>query len=84
MTKVSERLNRLAESATLAMARMSRELQAKGIDVIALSLGEPDFDTPEFIKEAAKKAIASLLSAPFDCPLKSSVGIILFNSFLII
>jgi aspartate aminotransferase len=39
------------------MARMSRELQAKGIDVIALSLGEPDFDTPEFIKEAAKKAI---------------------------
>ncbi len=57
MTKVSDRLNRLAESATLAMARMSRELQAKGIDVIALSLGEPDFDTPEFIKEAAKKAI---------------------------
>ena len=57
MAKVSDRLNRLAESATLAMARMSRELQAKGIDVIALSLGEPDFDTPEFIKEAAKKAI---------------------------
>ena len=57
MTKVSDRLNRLAESATLAMARMSRELQAKGIDVIALSLGEPDFDTPDFIKEAAKKAI---------------------------
>ena len=57
MTKVADRLNRLAESATLAMARMSRELQAKGIDVIALSLGEPDFDTPEFIKEAGKKAI---------------------------
>jgi aspartate aminotransferase len=57
MTKVSDRLNRLAESATLAMARMSRELQAKGVDVIALSLGEPDFDTPEFIKEAGKKAI---------------------------
>ena len=57
MTKVSDRLNRLAESATLAMARMSRELQAKGINVIALSLGEPDFDTPEFIKEAGKKAI---------------------------
>ena len=57
MTKVSDRLNRLAESATLAMARMSRELQAKGIDVIALSLGEPDFDTPDFIKEAGKKAI---------------------------
>ena len=57
MTKVSDRLNRLAESATLAMARMSRELQEQGHDVIALSLGEPDFDTPEFIKEAAKKAI---------------------------
>ena len=57
MTKVSDRLNRLAESATLAMARMSRELKAKGHDVIALSLGEPDFDTPDFIKEAAKKAI---------------------------
>jgi aspartate aminotransferase len=57
MTKVSDRLNRLSESATLAMAQMSRELQAKGIDVISLSLGEPDFDTPEFIKEAAKKAI---------------------------
>ena len=57
MEKTSSRLNRLSESATLAMARMSRELQAKGNDVIALSLGEPDFDTPDFIKEAAKKAI---------------------------
>ena len=57
MTKVSDRLNRLAESATLAMARMSRELKAEGHDVIALSLGEPDFDTPDFIKQAAKKAI---------------------------
>ena len=57
MTKVSDRLNRLSESATLAMARMSRELKAKGHNVIALSLGEPDFDTPNFIKVAAKKAI---------------------------
>ena len=57
MNKVSDRLNRLSESATLAMAQMSRELQDKGIDVISLSLGEPDFDTPEFIKAAAKKAI---------------------------
>ena len=57
MTKVSDRLNRLSESATLAMARMSRELKAKGKDVIALSLGEPDFDTPDFVKQAAKKAI---------------------------
>ena len=57
MTEVSERLNRLAESATLAMARMSRELKAEGHDIISLSLGEPDFDTPDFIKESAKKAI---------------------------
>ena len=57
MTKVSDRLNRLSESATLAMARMSRELKAEGKDVIPLSLGEPDFDTPDFVKEAAKKAV---------------------------
>jgi len=57
MQKLSERINRLAESATLAMARMSRELKAQGKDVIALSLGEPDFNTPEFIKDAAKDAI---------------------------
>ena len=57
MKKVSDRLNRLAESATLAMARMSRELQEQGHDIITLSLGEPDFDTPDFIKQAAKKAI---------------------------
>ena len=62
MTKVSKRLNLLAESATLAMARMSRELIAKGNDVIALSLGEPDFNTPEFIKEAGKKAIENNFS----------------------
>ena len=57
MTKVSDRLNRLSESATLAMARMSRELKDQGKDVISLSLGEPDFDTPDFVKEAAKKAV---------------------------
>ena len=57
MNKVSERINRLAESATLAMARMSRELKVLGKDVIALSLGEPDFNTPDFIKDAAKNAI---------------------------
>ena len=51
MKEVSERLNRLAESATLAMARMSRELKAEGYDIISLSLGEPDFDTPDFIKD---------------------------------
>ena len=57
MKQVSNRLLQLSESATLAMARMSRELKAQGHDVIALSLGEPDFDTPEFIKDSAKKAI---------------------------
>jgi aspartate aminotransferase len=57
MQKTSARLNNIAESATLAMARMSRELKEKGVQVISLSLGEPDFNTPDFIKDAAKKAI---------------------------
>ena len=55
MLQVSNRLKKLSESATLAMARMSRELKSQGHDVIALSLGEPDFDTPEFIKEICQK-----------------------------
>lgn len=57
MTQESQLLSRLTESATLAMARISRELKERGVDVISLSLGEPDFDTPDFIKEAAIKAI---------------------------
>lgn len=57
MQKVADRLNKLAESQTLAMARRSREMKAQGIDVINLSIGEPDFDTPQFIKDAAYKAI---------------------------
>ncbi len=57
MNILSERISNLNESATLAMARKSRELSAQGKDVINLSLGEPDFNTPDFIKEAAKKAI---------------------------
>ncbi|GHV10986.1 aminotransferase [Bacteroidia bacterium] len=57
MSQVSERLAALAPSETLAMSQKSSELQAQGIDVINLSVGEPDFFTPEFIKEAAKKAI---------------------------
>ena len=52
MQQVSNRLNRLTESATIAMARKSRELKAQGRDIISLSLGEPDFNTPDFIKEA--------------------------------
>ncbi|MCT4673173.1 MAG: pyridoxal phosphate-dependent aminotransferase [Prolixibacteraceae bacterium] len=57
MSIIAERINRLAISQTLAMAQKSRELKAQGIDVISLSVGEPDFDTPDFIKTAAKKAI---------------------------
>lgn len=57
MEKVSDRLMRLSESQTLAMAQKSRELKAQGVDVINLSIGEPDFNTPQHIKEAAKKAI---------------------------
>lgn len=54
---MADRLLALSESETLAMARRSREMQAQGIDIVSLSLGEPDYDTPDFIKEAAKKAI---------------------------
>ena len=54
---LSERVKNLATSQTLAMAAKARELRAQGKDVIGLSLGEPDFNTPDFIKEAAKKAI---------------------------
>ncbi len=57
MAQLSDRLNRLAPSATLAMSQKSSEMKAQGIDVINLSVGEPDFNTPENIKEAAKKAI---------------------------
>ena len=57
MNYLSDRINLLSESETLAMTRRSRELRAQGFDVINLSIGEPDFDTPEHVKEAAKEAI---------------------------
>ncbi|MBQ7441375.1 MAG: pyridoxal phosphate-dependent aminotransferase [Prevotella sp.] len=57
MTKLSDRLQRLAPSATLAMSQKSSEMKAQGIDVINMSVGEPDFNTPDHIKEAAKQAI---------------------------
>lgn len=57
MAELSNRLNRLAPSATLAMSQKSGEMKAQGVDVINLSVGEPDFNTPDHIKEAAKKAI---------------------------
>jgi len=55
--QLSSLLDRFAEPETLKMAKLGRELRAKGIDIIDLSLGEPDFDTPQHIKDAAKKAI---------------------------
>lgn len=59
MSQVADRINHLSESQTLAMARRSRELQQAGVDIISLSLGEPDFDTPDFVKKAANEAIAN-------------------------
>ena len=57
MTQISKRVESLAASATLAMSQKSSELRAQGIDVINMSVGEPDFDTPQHIKDAAKRAI---------------------------
>ncbi|MDE6545074.1 MAG: pyridoxal phosphate-dependent aminotransferase [Paramuribaculum sp.] len=57
MSQISKRVEALAPSATLAMSQKSSELRARGVDVINLSVGEPDFDTPDHIKEAAKRAI---------------------------
>ncbi len=57
MNLLSDRIQELSESQTIAMNRKSREMKENGIDVISLSLGEPDFNTPDFIKEAAKQAI---------------------------
>ena len=54
---LSDRINKLTTSQTLAMAALARELKAQGKDIISLSLGEPDFNTPDFIKDAAKRAI---------------------------
>jgi aspartate aminotransferase len=57
MNILSDRINNLSESATLKMTKLGRELAAKGVNVISLSVGEPDFNTPEHVKEAAKKAL---------------------------
>ena len=57
MTQLSDCLKRLSPSATLAMSQKSNEMKANGIDVINMSVGEPDFNTPDHIKEAAKKAV---------------------------
>ena len=57
MQLLSERILNMATSATLAMAAKARELRGEGKDIIGLSLGEPDFNTPDFIKEAAIQAV---------------------------
>ena len=64
MAQLSNRLQRLAPSATLAMSQKSSEMKAQGIDVINMSGGEPDFNTPDAIKEAAKKAAAQKTRLP--------------------
>ncbi len=56
-SSLSKKVQSMAESATLMMSQKARDLKAQGVDVISLSLGEPDFDTPDHIKEAAKKAL---------------------------
>jgi len=57
MMQLAERLSRISEPQTIKMAKLSRELKAQGIDIVDLSIGEPDFDTPVHIRDAAKKAI---------------------------
>ena len=59
MIQLSDRLLAMEESATIAMSRKSRELKSQGKDVISLSLGEPDFNTPDFIKDAANEAMVN-------------------------
>ena len=57
MIRISNRVESLSVSATLAMLQKTNELKASGVDVIGLTAGEPDFNTPDFIKDAAKRAI---------------------------
>ncbi len=68
MIQLSQRVNDLSESATLALAAKSRELQLQGKDIISLSLGEPDFNVPDFIKEAGKKGIDENFSKYMPVP----------------
>ena len=78
MNQLSDRLNSLSPSETLAMSQKSSELKAQGIDVINLSVGEPDFFTPDHIKTAAKKAIDDNFSfyspVPGYMPLRKAIA----------
>ena len=64
MEQLADRLNLFSESQTLKVAKLSRELKAQGKDIISLSLGEPDFPTPDHIKIAAKKAENNPITIP--------------------
>lgn len=78
MIQLSDRVKNLAESATIAMASKSRELKLAGKDIISLSLGEPDFNTPDFIKAAAKQAIddnySKYMPVPGYADLRASIS----------
>lgn len=79
MTQLSDRVNQLAESATIAMSAKSRELKAQGKDIISLSLGEPDFHVPDFVKEAGKQAIddnySKYMPVPGYLDLRESISV---------
>lgn len=85
MAHLADRINRLSESQTIAMARRSRELIESGVDIISLSLGEPDFKTPAIIKNAAQEAIEKiLLITHTSLATKSYVKLLQINFFVTI
>ena len=67
-SRVSKRMTRLSPSMTFAMNALSNELKAKGIDVVNMSLGEPDFNTPDHVKAAATEAIDRIIRTIPPCP----------------
>ena len=82
MIELSDRLKAMEESATIAMSRKSRELKAEGKDVISLSLGEPDFHTPEFIKEAAVEAMNNNFTTYMPVPGYEDLREAISNKFM--
>ncbi|MFK8015257.1 MAG: pyridoxal phosphate-dependent aminotransferase [Gammaproteobacteria bacterium] len=78
MGRLTQRVTTMQEAATLKMARLGRELRATGVDVISLAVGEPDFDTPDFIKDAANRALAAghtkYTPVPGIAPLREAIA----------
>ena len=78
MGRLTQRVTTMQEAATLKMARLGRELRATGVDVISLAVGEPDFDTPDFIKDAASKALSEghtkYTPVPGIAPLREAIS----------